>query len=70
MNEEAWAASEQVIWAELEKLKEQMQEVPRLYELFEKSQQAQRAPTGCVCFSKHVEHRLEQLNKGALPPRQ
>ena len=74
MNEEAWAASEQVIWAELERLKEQMQEVPRLYDLFEKSQQAQRAHEKQLvvlrCFSKHVEQHLEQLNKGAIPPEQ
>ena len=74
MTEEAWAASEQVIWAELERLKEQMQEVPRLYELFEKSQQAQRAHEKQLvvlrCFSKHVEQHLEQLDKGALPPKQ
>ena len=75
MTEEAWAASEQVIWAELERLKEQMQEVPKLHELFEKSQQAQRAHEKkqlvvLRCFSKHVEQHLEQLNKGALPPKQ
>ena len=30
MNAETWAASEQVIWAELGKIREQMQEVPRV----------------------------------------
>ena len=43
LDAETWAASEQVIWAELGKVKEQMQEVPRLYELFEKIQQAQQS---------------------------
>ena len=68
-----WAASEQVIWAELGKVKEQMQEVPRLYELFEKIQQAQQSHekqlTMLRRFSKQVEQHLEQMNKGALPPR-
>ena len=32
---ETWAASEQVIWSELGKVKEQLQDVPRLQELFE-----------------------------------
>ena len=74
LDAETWAASEQVIWAELGKIKEQMQEVPRLYELFEKSQQAQRSherQLGVLrSFSKQVEQHLEQLSKGALPPRQ
>ena len=73
LDAETWAASEQVIWAELGKIKEQMQEVPRLYELFEKSQQAQRSHERQLVvlrsFSKQVEQHLEQLSKGALPPR-
>ena len=43
MNAETWVASEQVIWAELRKIREQLQDVPRLYELFEKIQQAQQS---------------------------
>ena len=39
---ETWAASEQVIWAELGKVREQLQEVPRLCELFGRTQQAQQ----------------------------
>ena len=70
---ETWAASEQVIWAELGKIKEQMQDVPRLYELFEKIQQAQQShgkQLGVLRrFSKQVEQHLEQISKGALPPR-
>ena len=74
MNEETWVAPEQVIWAELEKVKEQLQEVPRLHELFEKIQQAQQSHEKQLStlrrFSKQVEQHLEQMNKGALPPRQ
>ena len=72
-NEETWAASEQVIWAELGKVKEQMQEVPRLYELFEKIQQAQQSHEKQLTllrrFSKQVEQHLEQIHKGASPPK-
>ena len=70
---ETWAASEQVIWAELGKVKEQLQDVPRLCELFEKIQQAQQShekQLGALRrFSKHVEQHLEQISKGALPPK-
>ena len=73
MDAETWAASEQVIWAELGKIKEQMQDVPRLCELFEKIQQAQQShekQLGVLRrFSKQVEQHLEQISKGALPPR-
>ena len=70
---ETWAASEQVIWAELGKVREQLQDVPRLQELFEKIQQAQQShekQLGALRrFSKHVEQHLEQISKGALPPK-
>ena len=70
---ETWAASEQVIWAELGKVKEQLQDVPRLQELFEKIQQAQQShekQLGALRrFSKQVEQHLEQISKGALPPK-
>ena len=70
---ETWAASEQVIWAELGKVREQMQDVPRLCELFEKIQQAQQShekQLGALRrFSKQVEQHLEQISKGASPPR-
>ena len=70
---ETWAASEQVIWVELGKVKEQLQDVPRLQELFEKIQQAQQShekQLGALRrFSKHVEQHLEQISKGALPPK-
>ena len=72
-NEETWAASEQAIWAELGRVKEQMQEVPRLYELFEKIQQAQQSHEKQLTllrrFSKQVEQHLEQIHKGASPPK-
>ena len=70
---ETWAASEQVIWAELDKVREQMQSVPRLYELFENIQQAQQTHEKHLVvlrrFSKQVEQHLEQISRGALPPR-
>ena len=70
---ETWAASEQVIWAELGKIREQLQDVPRLHGLFETIQQAQQnheKQLGVLRrFSKEVERHLEQINKGALPPR-
>ena len=70
---ETWAASEQVIWSELGKVKEQLQDVPRLQELFEKIQQAQQShekQLGTLRrFSKHVEQHLEQIANGALPPK-
>ena len=71
---ETWAASEQVIWSELGRVKEQLQDVPRLQELFEKIQQAQQShekQLGALRrFSKHVEQHLEQISNGALPPKQ
>ena len=58
---------------ELGKVKEQIQEVPRLYELFEKIQQVQQSHekqlTTLRRFSKQVEQHLEHIHKGALPPR-
>ena len=74
VNAETWAASEQVIWSELGKVKEQLQDVPRLQELFEKIQRAQQSHEKQLSalrrFSKHVEQHLEQVANGALPPRQ
>ena len=74
VNAETWAASEQVIWSELGRVKEQLQDVPRLQELLEKIQHAQqsheRQLSALRRFSKQVEHHLEQIADGALPPRQ
>ena len=74
VNAEAWAASEQVIWSELGKVKELLQDVPRLQELFEKIQHDQQSHEKQLSalrrFSKHVEQHLEQIANGALPPRQ
>ena len=74
MNAETWAASEQVIWSELGRVKEQLQDVPRLQELLEKIQHAQqsheRQLSALRRFSKQVEQHLEQIADGALPPRQ
>ena len=72
-NAETWAALEQVIWAELGKVRDQMQDVPKLYALCEKIQQAQQSHekqlTVLRRFAKQVEQHLEQLHKGASPPR-
>ena len=74
VNAEAWAASEQVIWSELGRVKEQLQDVPRLQEVLEKIQSAQQShekQLGALRrFSKNVEQHLEQIANGALPPRQ
>ena len=73
VNAEAWAASEQVIWSELGRVKEQLQDVPRLQEVLEKIQSAQQSHEKQLSslrrFSKHVEQHLEQIANGALPPR-
>ena len=70
---ETWAASEQVIWAELDKVKEQAQRVPQLYELFETIRQAQSSHEKHLAalrkFAKHVEQHLDQIAKGASPPK-
>ena len=72
-NAETWAALEQVMWAELGKVRDQTQDVPRLYALCEKIQQAQQSHekqlTVLRRFARQVEQHLEQLHKGATPPR-
>ena len=74
MDAETWAASEQVIWSELGKVREQLQDIPRLQELFGKIQQAQQShekQLGALRrFARHVEQHLEQISDGALPPKQ
>ena len=74
MDAETWAASEQVIWSELGRVKEQLQDIPRLQELFDKIQQAQQShekQLGALRrFARHVEQHLEQISHGAVPPRQ
>ena len=72
VNAETWAASEQVIWSELGRVKEQLQDIPRLQEVLEKiqsAQQSQEKQLGALRrFSKSVEQHLEQMANGALPP--
>ena len=72
-NAETWAALEQVMWAELGKVRDQAQDVPRLYALCEKIQQAQQSHekqlTVLRRFARQVEQHLEQRHKGATPPR-
>ena len=70
-NVETWAALEQVMWAELGKVRDQTQDVPKLYALCEKIQQAQQSHekqlTVLRRFARQVEQHLEQLQKGAAP---
>ena len=72
-NAETWAAMEQVMWAELGKVRDQTQDVPKLYALCEKIQQAQQSHENQLIvlrrFARQVEQHLEQLQKGAAPPR-
>ena len=72
VNAETWAAMEQVMWAEQGKVKDQAQDVPRLYALCEQIQQAQQLHDNQLTvlrrFARQVEHHLEQLQKGAAPP--
>ena len=72
VNAETWAAMEQVMWAELGKVQDQTQDVPRLYALCEQIQQAQQSHESQLTvlrrFARQVEHHLEQLQKGAAPP--
>ena len=72
-NAETWTALKQVMWTELGKVKDQTQEVPRLYALCEKIQQAQQSHekqlTTLRRFARQVEQHLEQLHRGATPPR-
>ena len=62
-----------MIWVELDRVKEQAQRVPQLYELFETIRQAQVSNEKHLAalrkFAKHVEQHLEQIAKGALPPK-
>ena len=49
VNAETWAAMEQVMWAELGKVRDQTQDVPKLYALCEKIQQAQQSRENQHC---------------------
>ena len=73
LNMETWSALEQVIWSELGKVKEQVQEVPNLYTVCEelnKNQKAQeRQLAGLRSFARRVEQVLAQMRPGAVAPR-
>ena len=73
VNAETWAAMEQVMWAELGKVRDQTQDVPKLYALCEKIQQAQQSHENQLTvlrrFARQVEQHLEHPQKGAAPPR-
>ena len=69
-----WSTLEQVIWAELGKLKEQTQEVPNLYTVCEelnKNQKSQeRQITGVRNYARRIEQFLAQMRTGAVAPRE
>ena len=66
LNMEAWSTLEQVI-------RDQTQEIPRLYTICEKLQQTQQSHekqlTVLRSFARQVEQYLERTSKGAIPPK-
>ena len=73
LNMETWSTLEHVIWSELSKVREQVQEVPNLYTVCEelnKNQKAQeRQLAGLRSFARRVEQFLTQMRPGAVAPR-
>ena len=69
---EAWSTMEQATTSELGKLRDDAQEVPRLYVLCEKLHENQKSQerqlTGLRSFAQHVERFLDQLDRGATAP--
>ena len=72
LNMETWSTLEQVIWAELGKVKEQSQEVPNRYKMceqFHENQKSQeRQLSGLRSFARRVEQFLTQLKTEAVAP--
>ena len=70
---ETWSTLEQVIWSELGKVPEQVQEVPNLYTVCEelnKNQKFQEKQlAGLRSFARRVEQFLTQMRAGAVAPR-
>ena len=63
---ETWAAMEQVMWAEIGKVKDQMQ---ALCDQIQQNQSHQEKQLSSLKrFARDVEHHLEKLHQGALPP--
>ena len=71
---ETWSTLEQVIWAELNKVKEQSQEVPNLYtlcgELYTNQKSQEKQISGLRSFARQVEQFLTQMRPGAVAPRE
>ena len=63
---ETWAAMEQVMWAEIGKVKDQMQ---ALCDQIQQTQSHQEKQLSALKrFARDVESHLEKLHKGATPP--
>ena len=69
-----WSTLEQVIWAELNKVKETAQEVPNIYTLCEGLQKNQKSQEKQITvlrnFARQVERYLAQLKSGAVAPKE
>ena len=74
LNMETWSTLEQVIWAELSKVKEQAQEVPNTYtlcgELHENQKSQEKQISVLRSFARRVEQFLTQMRTGAVAPRE
>ena len=74
LNMETWSTLEQVIGAELNKVKEQAQEVPNIYTLWgelHENQKSQEKQTSVLrSFARRVEQFLTQMRTGAVAPRE
>ena len=73
LNMETWSTLEQVIWSELGKVTEQVQEVPNIYTLCEHLHENQKSQekqlSGLRSFARKVEQFLTQMKAGAVAPR-
>ena len=71
---ETWSTLEQVIWAELIKVKEQAQEVPNTCtlcgELHENQKSQEKQISVLRSFARRVEQFLAQMRTGAVAPRE
>ena len=69
-----WSTLEQVIWAELNKVKETAQEVPNIYTLCEGLQENQKSQEKQITvlrnFARQVERYLAQVKSGAVAPKE
>ena len=74
LNMDTWSALEQVIWAELGKVKQQAQEVPNIYTLCEGLHENQKTQEKQITvlrnFARQVEQYLAQMRSGAVAPRE